>query len=87
MRKTHERNAKGPFLLTAAEDRALKMVRAGMTHREIAEALGLRSITCANQTIYTAIGKERCMALDDRLKCGISSLATARGAIRMDGTK
>lgn len=83
---SRHRTARGPFLLTETEKRALAFLRLGHSYREIAVLMGWKSHNCG-YLIGQAVMKERSIALDDRGSEGHSTLGVARGRIRMEGTK
>lgn len=81
-----KRDPKNPFMLTPTEERVLVMLRAGMTQRQMCNELG-RPYPGSQVEVGRVVEKDRLRKLHDDRRGQGSSLATARGAIRMKGTR
>ena len=81
------RNRESVFKMTPTEEKVLALFRSGMSHEEIAAHLGWGVKSYCGRMIAEAAEKERQQGIIDKKASGISSLATARGTIRMKGTK
>ncbi len=88
--RTTNYNVRSPFELTATEEAALKMFRAGMKHKEVMAALGrVVGKKGGGVAIGVIVEKDRLRKLydDRRGNNRPASLSKARGAVRMEGTK
>jgi len=78
-----------PFTLTETEEKVLALKRSGLSHREIAVAMGWNSSDGRAIGIMTskAVEKDRQRRIIDKGHGEGSSLSKARGNVRMEGTK
>lgn len=78
---------RNPFRLTKREKQILDLVNEGLNAQQIAAHLGI-SYTSVGVMSSIAAQKEQCSRFPDvRKSYGTSSLAAARGAKRMKGTR
>lgn len=91
-RKTYHRKLDTPFELTELERQVLQLVRSGLTHKKIKEAIGHTGKGSSGTLVAQAVEKERLLLLRPKeeglkINSGFSSLSKAHGETRMKGTK